>query len=96
MRKIFILFLAFAFQKNYSQELFVVTDPASNVPANTLSVRLSQSLFKEEFVSGYNYHLMPEVTYGLNKNLMFRASAFVSNRTNQLVTDCLLYTSRCV
>ena len=68
MRKIFILFLAFAFQKDYSQELFVVSDPASNVPANTLSVRLSQSLFKEEFVSGYNYHLMPELTYGLNKN----------------------------
>lgn len=87
MRKGIILLLFFVFQKNYSQELFVVTDPASNVPANMLSVRLSQSLFKEEFVSGYNYHVMPEVTYGLNKNLMFRASAFVSNRNNQLVTE---------
>ena len=87
MRNFFIVFFVFAFQKDYSQELFVVSDPASNVPANTLSVRLSQSLFKEEFVSGYNYHLMPEVTYGLNKNLMFRASAFVSNRSNQLVTE---------
>jgi hypothetical protein len=87
MRKICILLMVFTLQKNYSQELFVVTDPASNVPANTISVRLSQSLFKEEFVPGYNYHLMPEVTYGLNKNLMFRGSAFVSNRSNQLVTE---------
>lgn len=87
MRKVVILLFMFIFQKNFSQELFVVSDPASNVPANTLSVRLSQSLFKEEFVSGYNYHLMPEVTYGLNKNLMFRASAFVSDRSNQLVTE---------
>jgi hypothetical protein len=37
-------------------------------------------LFKEKFEEGYNYHLMPEVTWGMNKNLMFRASAFVSNR----------------
>ncbi|WP_395057692.1 hypothetical protein [Flavobacterium sp.] len=87
MKKVIILLFVFAFQKNYSQELFVVTDPASNIPSNTLSVRLSHSLFKEEFVSGYNYHLMPEATYGLNKNLMFRAAAFVSNRSNKLVTE---------
>jgi len=87
MRKLIIILCAFAFQKNYSQELFVVTDPASNVPTNTLSVRLAQSLFKEQFTSEYNYHLMPEVTYGLNKNLMFRVSAFVSNRGKSLVTE---------
>lgn len=87
MRKIIIFFVVFVFQKNYSQELFVVTDPASNIPGNTLSIRVSQSLFKEAFISGYNYHLMPEITYGLNKNLMFRASTFVSNRSNQLITE---------
>ncbi|MGV9004326.1 hypothetical protein [Flavobacterium sp.] len=87
MRKVVIMLCCFVFQKNYSQELFVVTDPASNVPANTLSVRLAQSLFKEKFESGYNYHLMPEVTYGLNKNIMLRASAFISKRNNNLVTE---------
>ena len=87
MKSVIVIVFLFVFQINYGQELFVVTDPASNIPANTLSVRLSQLLFKEKFVSGYNYHLMPEVTYGLNKNLMFRASAFVSNRSNQLVTE---------
>jgi hypothetical protein len=44
-------------------------------------------LFKEKFEEGYNYHLMPEVTWGMNKNLMFRASAFVSNRNTELVTE---------
>ena len=87
MRKVLILLAVFVFQENYSQELFVVTDPASNVPANTLSVRLSNALFKEAFESGYNYHLMPEATYGINKNLMVRATAFVSNRNDQLVTE---------
>lgn len=69
------------------QELFVVTDPASNVPTGSLSVRLSNSLFKEVYEDGYNYHLMPEITYGINKNLMVRTSAFISNRSNSLYAE---------
>ena len=87
MRKFFILIILLSIQKSVSQELFLITDPASNVPANSLGVNLLQSRFKEEFKSGYSYHLMPEVTYGINKNLMVRASAFVSNRSNDLVTE---------
>ena len=87
MRKVFLFFIAIYCQNIYSQELFVITDPASNVPANSLGVNVMQSLFKEEMKSGYNYHFMPEVSYGLNKNIMFRASAFVSNRNSLLVTE---------
>ena len=87
MKKI-ILFLVFiSYQTVFSQELFVVTDPASNIPANSLVINLMQSAFKEKFKTGYNYHLMPEVSYGVNKNLMFRGSAFISSRSNQLVTE---------
>ena len=87
MRKILLFFVVINCQNVFSQELFVITDPASNVPANSLGVNVMQSLFKEEMKSGYNYHFMPEVSYGLNKNIMFRASAFVSNRNNNLVTE---------
>ena len=87
MRWIIIIFILFGFKTTYSQELFVVTDPASNVPANSLAVNIMQSLFKEQFESGYNYHFMPEVTYGFSKNLMFRGSAFISNRSNQLYAE---------
>ena len=87
MRKIILFFVTISCQNVFSQELFVITDPASNVPANSLGVNVMQSLFKEEMKSGYNYHFMPEVSYGLNKNIMFRASAFVSNRNSQLVTE---------
>jgi hypothetical protein len=80
-----ILFLMVA--QMQAQELFVVTDPASNVPANSLSVRVSQSVFEQQFENGFNYHMMPEVTYGLNKNLMIRASAFLSNRNNQFAAE---------
>ena len=87
MKKILLVITLFICQKGISQELFLMTDAASNVPANSLGVNVLQSLFKEESKSGYNYHLMPEVSYGLNRNLMFRATAFVSNRNNNLVTE---------
>ena len=70
-----------------AQELFVVTDPASNMPAGSSNIRLSQSLFKELLEDGYNYHLMPEVSYGINKNLMIRAASFLSNRNNRLYLE---------
>lgn len=87
MKSFFFVISFLFFQQSIGQELFLVTDPASNVPANSLGVNVLQSLFKEEFQTGYNYHLTPEVTYGLHRNLMFRASAFVSNRNNDLVTE---------
>jgi len=87
MRIILILLLAIGFQRLCGQELFVMTDPASNVPASSLGVRLSNSSFKEVFKEGNNYHLMPEVTYGVNKNLMVRTSVFISNRSNSLYTE---------
>ncbi len=87
MKHLFVLFILLFFQKSVGQELFLVTDPASNVPANSLAINVLQSGFKEQIKTGYNYHIMPEVTYGLNRNLMFRASAFISNRGSQLVTE---------
>lgn len=87
MRKVILLFFVVSCQTIFSQELFVVTDPASNVPANSLAVNVMQSAFKEKFEPGYNYHLMPELTYGINKNLMVRGSAFISTRTDALYAE---------
>lgn len=88
MKKIVVFMALFIMsQTSKAQELFVVTDPASNVPAGSISTRLGQSLFKEKFEDGYNYHFMPEISWGMNKNLMFRASAFVSKRDAVLVTE---------
>jgi len=70
-----------------AQELFVVTDPASNMPAGSTNIRLTQSLFKEILEEGYNYHFMPEISYGVNKNLMLRAASFLSNRSNKLYLE---------
>lgn len=87
MRVFLSIILSLTLHDLFSQELFVVTDPASNVPTGALSIRLSNSLFKEVYEAGYNYHLMPEVTYGVTKNLMVRTSAFMSNRSNKLYAE---------
>lgn len=87
MKRFFLFWLLFICQNNFAQELFVVTDPASNIPANTLSVRMMQSVFKEQIQTGYNYHAMPEITYGISKNLMVRSTLFVSTRSKSLITE---------
>ena len=87
MRQILFLMLFFIAENNFGQELFVVTDPASNIPTNTLTVRVMQSVFKEQIKSGFNYHAMPEITYGISKNVMLRSTLFVSTRSNSLITE---------
>jgi|AntRauMFilla1563_2_1112583.scaffolds.fasta_scaffold06738_3 hypothetical protein len=63
-----------------AQELFVVSDPASNIPTNTLSLRMANSFMELVNSNKYNYNLNPELTYGLNRNLMLRTTLFTSNR----------------
>lgn len=86
MKKLILIFLIFS-SSIKAQELFVFSEPASNMPAGSLGVRLGQSLMKKSFKAGYNYHLTPELMYGFNKNLMIHTTAFVSNRSNDLVTE---------
>ena len=87
MKTLFFSFiLLFSFQVK-AQELFVFTEPASNMPSNSIGIRLGQSLMNEQIKSGYNYHLMPEIMFGINKNLMVHTSVFVSNRNSGLVIE---------
>ncbi|MBL1410454.1 hypothetical protein [Sphingobacterium faecale] len=67
-----------------AQELFVVTEPASNAPAGSLSVRVGQSLMKNDLEDDYMYALSPEITWGINKNLMVRASSYLDNSVDRL------------
>jgi hypothetical protein len=85
MKYLFIIFII-SFRLS-AQELFVMTEPASNMPTGSIGTRLSQSLLKEKFETGYNYHVMPEIMFGASKSLMLHASTFVSNRNTSLVVE---------
>ena len=87
MKKIlFILFINCIHQKIDAQELFVFTEPASNMAAKSVGVRLMNS-FMNETKGGINYHLMPEIMLGVNSKVMLHAQGFISNRNNSLVGE---------
>jgi hypothetical protein len=66
-----------------AQELFTMTDPASNVAARSISLRVDNSVMDELNTSKTNYHLIPELATGLSKKWMLRGSAFFSNRSDK-------------
>jgi hypothetical protein len=75
-----ILFVAFLFISlcTFSQELFVFTEPASNMPGKSLGVR-DMNAFMYEKDGKLNYQNMPELMWGINKKWMVHVHGFISN-----------------
>lgn len=61
------------------QELFVMTEPASNMPAGSIGIRTMNS-FMFNKSNNLNYHLMPEIMWGINQKWMVHLQSFQSNR----------------
>ncbi len=72
-----VLVLISTFNLASSQELYVFTEPASNMPTKSIGIRLTNEgmLNNPGFVS----RTIPEVMFGFNKNLMAHAQAFLSD-----------------
>ena len=70
-----------------AQELFVYSEPASNMPAHSVGLRVSNWLMDEHHTARINYHLIPEIMWGVNKNLMLHAEGFLSNRNKGMVAE---------
>ena len=79
MRVLFLLSFLFCLQNLQAQELFVYTEPASNMAAKSIAVRLANNLMQET-AEKYNYHLLPEIMLGLSKKIMIHAEGFFSNQ----------------
>lgn len=79
MRKIFVAFFLFSAQFARAQELFVFTEPASNMAAKSIGLRLNNYFMKDLHSNRINYHLLPEVMWGVSKNIMIHAEVFLSN-----------------
>lgn len=80
MRVYLVLFICCLNYTAKAQELFVFTEPASNMATHTVGFRLMNSFMNETATNTINYHLMPEVMLGLSKNWMIHAQVFISNR----------------
>ncbi len=75
--------LIFIFQHIYAQELFVFTEPASNMATSSAGIRANNYFMKESNSSKTDYHLVPELMYGASKKLMLHGELFFSNRSSQ-------------
>jgi len=79
MNKLLLFASLFIYSNTFSQELFVFTEPASNMPSKSLGVRDMNGFFFEKD-GKLNYHNMPELMWGINKKFMFHVQGFISNR----------------
>jgi len=82
-----IAFLALFHQAAAAQELFVFTEPASNMPAKSIGIRMNNWLLNQGHDHPLSYRFLPEVMWGANKNLMLHAEGFLSNRNGYLTGD---------
>ncbi|KDN56877.1 hypothetical protein [Flavobacterium seoulense] len=83
MRYFVIIILSlFSFQI-YAQELFVMTEPASNMPTGAIGIR-NMSMYSFVKEGKNNFHNMPELMWGVNKDWMIHASAFMSDKEGNL------------
>lgn len=86
MRYLLLIFILIV-QTVRAQELFVFTEPASNMAAKSFGVRANNYLMFEEGSGKANFHLLPELMWGISRKLMIHAEAFLSNRGNRFVTE---------
>lgn len=72
-----LILLSFCFNSLlFAQELYVFTEPASNMPTNSIGVRLTnEGMFSPDFKS----RSIAEVMVGVNKNLMLHVQGFLSD-----------------
>jgi len=71
---------AFYLNATRAQELFVFSEPASNMPAKSLGIRASNWLMYDKTDKALNYQLIPELMWGVNKNLMLHLDGFFTNQ----------------
>lgn len=62
-----------------AQELFVFTEPASNMPAKSVSVKLTGRSPISKYNNFFKQRYTPEVMYGISKQLMVHVSSTFSD-----------------
>lgn len=84
MRKYFIAALLIMSVTTGAQELYVYSEPASNMPAHSISGKLTGHFVGSDNIYGrFSQRYMPEIMFGFSKKLMMHLSAtFADMHTN--------------
>lgn len=87
MKQSFFIIILFISLSGRTQELYSVTEPASNMAAGSIAFRVDHSIMNEINSSKINYHLIPGIQVGLSKKLMIQGNAFFSNRNEKFAAE---------
>lgn len=81
MKKLFILIVLFSpFIKGNAQELYVFSEPASNMPAHSISVKLTDHFVTNDNIyNRFSHRLMPQLRIGVSKKIMLSVGGTFSN-----------------
>jgi hypothetical protein len=75
-----LIIFFFLFDKGNAQELYVFTEPASNMPAHSVSAKLTGHFVTTDNIYGrFSQRFMPQVMFGFSKKIMVHAGATISN-----------------
>ena len=79
MKKLLLAACLFSFLQSSSQELYVFTEPASNMPANSFGVLQSAKILKNKYYNRTEQRHNTELMFGISKNVMIHTAATYSN-----------------
>lgn len=79
MRFLFVFVLAVFFNNIKAQELYIFTNPASNIPAKSIVLKAASKSLQPLQGGNREYRFSPEVQLGLHKNLMVAGGISFSN-----------------
>ncbi|MGE5107187.1 MAG: hypothetical protein ACM3H8_06565 [Sphingobacteriales bacterium] len=78
--KKYVVLILFSFSLGLNaQELYVFTEPASNIPAKSLGIYGSGKFLKDQHNDKTTYRTSVGIAYGINKHIMTRISTSFSN-----------------
>ncbi|MEO7305989.1 MAG: hypothetical protein ABIR78_07985, partial [Ferruginibacter sp.] len=89
MMRLILLLFVFSVNTATAQELYVYTEPASNMAAKSFGFRATNYLMDDQYSNKINYMLVPEVMWGASKKIMVHAAAFLGdqNKADDFITD---------
>ena len=87
MRLFFLALLLMSGIKGTSQELYVYTEPASNMAARSAGFRLTNFFMRRPGTQQFKLMTAPEIMLGVSKSLMLHGEVFLSNRNSGFKAD---------
>jgi hypothetical protein len=87
MKKILVVIASFFSVNLHAQELYTSTEPASNIAARSIAIRLDNSIMDEIDSKKTNYHFIPGLMIGVSKKFMLQGNLFFSNRSEKFAYE---------